>query len=285
MTDPGPPTRPPLEDVRILAIEQYGTGPWATQQLSDLGAEVVKIEDPRTFGDVGRYVPPFQSGEDSLFFETFNGGKRSIQLDLKNPAGRGVFLRLVERSDAVFSNLRGDQPAKLGLRYVDLAQHNPRIVCCSLSGYGQDGPRAASGALDYVVQGLAGWMTLSGEPGSPPTRVGLSLIDYAGGYLAAIALLGGLWRARRDGVGCDCDISLQETALALLTYIGTWAATEGYVPPRRHPTPVTRPWCPSRTSRRPTTGSSSPARSRSCGSASAARSDARTSCEIPPTAT
>jgi crotonobetainyl-CoA:carnitine CoA-transferase CaiB-like acyl-CoA transferase len=200
--------------------------------LADLGADVVKIEDPRTNGDIGRYVPPYQVDEDSLFFETFNAGKRSIELDLSNAAGREVFLRLVKRSDAVFSNLRGDLPARLGLRYQDLAGENPQIVCCSLTGYGQDGPRAASGALDYVIQGLAGWMTITGEPESPPTRVGPSLVDYAGGYVAAIALMGGLWRARRDGIGCDCDISLQETALSLLTYVGTWAATSGYVPQR-----------------------------------------------------
>jgi crotonobetainyl-CoA:carnitine CoA-transferase CaiB-like acyl-CoA transferase len=234
--DRGQPTQPsnlPLADVRIVAIEQYGAGPWATLQLSDLGAEVIKIEDPNTGGDIGRYVPPFQRGEDSLFFETFNGGKKSIELDLKNPAGRELFLRLVERSDAVFSNLRGDQPAKLGLRYADLAPRNPRIVCCSLSGYGQDGPRAHQGALDYVIQGLTGWMAMTGEPDAPPTRSGASLVDYSGGYAAAIALLGGLWRARRDGVGCDCDVSLQETALSLLTYVATWAATKGHVAPRQ----------------------------------------------------
>jgi crotonobetainyl-CoA:carnitine CoA-transferase CaiB-like acyl-CoA transferase len=233
VADQPPAVRLPLEDVRILAIEQYGAGPWATLQLCELGAEVIKIEDPGTGGDIGRYVPPFQDGEDTLFFETFNGGKKSIQLDLKNAAGREVFGRLVERADAVFSNLRGDQPAKLGLRYADLSSRNPRIVCCSLSGYGQDGPRAASGALDYVIQGLAGWMATTGEPDAPPTRSGPSLVDYSGGYVAAIALLGGLWRARRDGVGCDCDISLQETALSLLTYVATWAATHGHVTPRR----------------------------------------------------
>ena len=227
------PTQAPLADVRVLAIEQYGAGPWATNQLAELGADVIKIEDPATGGDVGRSVPPFAEGDDSLFFETFNGSKRSIVLDLKNEAGAEVFRRLAGRSDVVFSNLRGDQPARLGLRYDDLRDVNERIVCCSLSGFGQDGPRAASGALDYVVQGLTGWMRVGGEPGSEPSRVGLSLVDYAGGYVAAIAILGGLWRSRRDGIGCDCDIALQETALSLLTYLGTWAATTGYVPPRR----------------------------------------------------
>ncbi len=232
----------PLQDVRVLAVEQYGAGPWTTLQLVELGADVVKIEDPRTQGDVGRYVPPFQDGEDSLFFETFNGGKKSIELDLKAEAGQDVFRRLVAQSDAVFSNLRGDLPGKLGLRYLDLASTNPRIVCCALTGYGLDGPRAASGALDYVIQGRAGWMTLTGEPDSPPTRAGLSLVDFSAGYVAAIALLGGLWRARREGVGCDCDVSLFETALSLLTYLATWTASGDYIAQRRphsaHPSVV-----------------------------------------------
>jgi crotonobetainyl-CoA:carnitine CoA-transferase CaiB-like acyl-CoA transferase len=232
MSDFELPGRLPLADIRVLAVEQYGAGPWGTLQLAELGAEVIKIEDPRTGGDVGRYIPPFQEGEDSLFFETFNGGKKSVTLDLKNDAGYDIFTRLVQHSDAVFSNLRGDLPARLRLRYADLAHANPRIVCCSLSGFGMDGPRAASGALDYVVQGLAGWMSVTGEPGSPPTRTGLSLVDFSGGTAAALALLGGVWRARRDGVGCDCDISLHETALSLLTYLATWAASRDYTPPK-----------------------------------------------------
>ena len=223
----------PLADVRVLAIEQFGAGPWATLQLADLGAEVIKIEDPASGGDVGRYVPPFQEGEDSLFFETFNRNKKSISLDLRDPAGRDRFEELVRVSDVVFSNLRGDQPAKLRLRYDDLKHLNPRIVCCSLSGFGMTGPRAAEGGYDYMMQGLAGWMALTGEPEGPPTKSGLSLVDLSGGYVAALALLAGLWRARREGTGCDCDVSLHDVAMHELMYVGTWAASRGYVPPRR----------------------------------------------------
>jgi crotonobetainyl-CoA:carnitine CoA-transferase CaiB-like acyl-CoA transferase len=223
----------PLADVRVLAVEQFGAGPWATLQLADLGAEVIKIEDPASRGDVGRYVPPFQEGEDSLFFETFNRNKKSVSLDLRRPEGRAVVEDLVRVSDAVYSNLRGDQPGKLRLGYDDLKHVNPRIVCCSLSGFGTTGPRAAEGGYDYMMQGLAGWMSLTGDPDGPPTKSGLSLVDLSGGYASTIALLAGLWRARRDGVGCDCDVSLFETALAELCYVGTWAATRGYTPPRR----------------------------------------------------
>ncbi len=237
-----PGGRLPLADVRILAVEQFGAGPWGTLQLADLGAEVIKLEDPAAGGDVGRYVPPFQEGEDSLFFETFNRGKKSISLDLRHSLARDVLHDLVRACDGVYSNLRGDQPARLGLTFDSLRDVNPRIVCCSLSGFGSTGPRAAEGGYDYMMQGLAGWQSLTGEPGGPPTKSGLSLVDLSGGYASAIALLAGIWRARRDGVGCDCDVSLFETALHELMYIGPWAATHGYVPPRRpssaHPTIV-----------------------------------------------
>jgi crotonobetainyl-CoA:carnitine CoA-transferase CaiB-like acyl-CoA transferase len=223
----------PLADVRIVAVEQYGAGPWGTLQLADLGAEVIKVEDPASGGDVGRYVPPFQEGEDSLFFETFNRGKKSISLDLRHRRALDVLHDLVRVSDGVYSNLRGDQPSKLGLTYDDLRDVNPRIVCCSLSGFGMTGPRASEGGYDYMMQGLAGWQMLTGEPGGPPTKSGLSLVDLSGGYASAIALLAGIHRARRDGLGCDCDVSLFETALHELMYIGPWAATHGYVPPRR----------------------------------------------------
>ncbi|MBM4419386.1 MAG: CoA transferase [Chloroflexi bacterium] len=219
----------PLADVTVLAVEQYGAGPWATLQLADLGARVIKVEDPTSGGDVGRYVPPYQDGEDSLFFETFNRGKESLSLDLRTKAGRAVFEDLIPKVDVLFSNLRGDQPARLGLTYAALKHLNPRLVCCSLSGYGMTGPRASEGGYDYVMQGLAGWMMLTGEPHAPPTKSGLSLVDLSAGYVAALAIVSGLWRARRDGMGCDCDISLFETALAELMYVGTWAASRGHV--------------------------------------------------------
>ncbi|GAA1559971.1 CoA transferase [Kribbella lupini] len=222
----------PLADLRILAVEQYGAGPWGTLQLADLGAEVIKIEDPRSGGDVGRYVPPHTDGEDSLFFESFNRNKRSISLDLGVPAGREVFHRLVRHSDVVFSNLRGDVPERLGLRFTDLRAINPRIVCCSLSGFGMTGPRRAEPGYDYVMQGLAGWMSLTGEPGGPPTKSGLSLVDFSTGIVAAASILAGVHAARRDGVGLDCDVSLFDTALSLTNYLATWHLTAGDHPER-----------------------------------------------------
>jgi crotonobetainyl-CoA:carnitine CoA-transferase CaiB-like acyl-CoA transferase len=224
----------PLEDVRIIAIEQYGAGPFGSLHLADLGADVIKIEDPASGGDVGRYVVPNQSGEDSLFFEAFNRNKRSISLDLSTPGGRSVFEDLVRTSDAVYSNLRGDVPNKLGITYDDLKHLNPKIVCCSLSGFGMSGPRSAQPGYDYLLQGIAGWMDLTGEPTGPPAKSGLSVVDYSGGLVAAISLLSGLHAARRDGVGMDCDVSLFDTAISMLTYPAAWALNSDFVPQRTH---------------------------------------------------
>ncbi|MFC0534200.1 CaiB/BaiF CoA transferase family protein [Phytohabitans kaempferiae] len=222
----------PLADIRVIALEQYGAGPFGSVHLADLGADVIKIEDPEAGGDVGRYVPPYADGEDSLFFETFNRNKRSIGLDIRHPQGRAVFEDLVRNADAVYSNLRGDVPAKLHIRYDDLKEVNPRIVCCSLSGFGMTGPRSAEPGYDYVLQGLAGWMTLTGEPDGPPAKTGPSLVDYSGGLVAAISLLAGVHAARRDGVGMDCDLSLYDTAMGMLTYLATWHLNAGYEPGR-----------------------------------------------------
>ncbi len=223
----------PLEDVRILALEQYGAGPFGSVHLADLGAEVIKIEDPRTGGDVGRYVPPFQHEQDSLFFETFNRNKKSIQLDLANSAGRRVFEDLVRVSDVVYSNLRGDVPEKIGITYATLGQLNAAVVCCSLSAFGMTGPRRDEPGYDYVLQGIAGWMDLTGEPGGPPSKSGLSLVDFSGGLVAGTAILAGLHAARRDGIGGDCDVSLFDTAIAMLSYQATWHLTGGYQPERK----------------------------------------------------
>lgn len=222
----------PLQDLRILAIEQYGAGPFSTSHLVDLGADVIKVEDSASGGDVGRSIPPFSNGDASLFFETFNRGKRSITLDLESPAGRATFERLVEHSDAVFANVRGDVPAKLRIRYGDLRHINEKIVCCFLTAYGMTGSEQNSPGYDYVMQGRAGWMSLTGEPDGPPEKTGLSLVDYSTGLAAALALLAAVHAAKRTGVGSDCDIALFDTAMAMLTYVGTWHLSREYEPVR-----------------------------------------------------
>ena len=224
----------PIADIRILSLEQYGAGPFGTLHLADLGAEVIKVEDPRVGGDVGRYVPPYANEEDSLFFEAFNRNKKSISIDLLTPEGRAVFEDLVKVCDVVYSNLRGDVPAKMKITYNDLKHLNPKIVCCSLTGFGMTGPRSSEPGYDYILQGLAGWMDLTGEPDGPPTKSGLSMVDYSGGFVAAISLLAGVHAARRDGVGMDCDLSLYDAAIGMLTYPGVWHMNAGFTPVRTH---------------------------------------------------
>ena len=190
----------PLSGVRIVSVEQYGAGPFGTLQLADLGAEVIKVENFQDGGDMGRKVGPHFFGPgDSHFYEAFNRNKRSVGLDLKHPKGQEIFRKLVERSDAVFDNLRGDLPEKLGLTYPHLAELNPRIVCVHLSAYGRTGSRAAWPGFDYLMQAEAGYLSLTGEPDGPPARFGLSIIDLMTGTTAAMALLAGLVEARQPG--------------------------------------------------------------------------------------
>jgi len=222
----------PLADLRILAIEQDLAGPFGSMHLADLGADVIKIEDARTGGDQGRHVEPFQDGDDSLLFQSLNRNKRSIALDLQTPAGRKVFEDLVAKSDAVYSNLRGDLPKKLQLCYDDLKHVNPAIVCCSLSGFGMTGPRTAQPATGIQIEGITGWMSLTGEPNGPPVKSGLPLVEFCAGLVAALALVCAVHAARRDGVGMDCDTSLFDTAISLLSYQGAWHLSGGFEPIR-----------------------------------------------------
>lgn len=219
----------PLSDIRVVSLEQYAAGPYGTLHLADLGADVIKIEQP-VGGDVGRTVPPRRADDDSHFFQAFNRNKRSVAIDVQASEGRTVLQELVAVSDAVYSNLRGDVPAKMGITYGQLKHVNPKVVCCNLSGYGMTGPRAAQPGFDYMVQGLAGWMSLTGEPDSPPQKSGLSMVDFSGGLVAAMSLMVGVHAARRDGVGGDCDVSLFDTAISMLNYLATWNLSFGFEP-------------------------------------------------------
>lgn len=237
----------PLAGIRILAIEQYGAGPYATMHLADLGAEVIKIESPARegvpAGDMSRQSGPFFLGDnDSEFFQTFNRGKRSVALEIRTPRGRELLLKLVAGADAVVNNLRGDQPARLGVTYDDLKAVNPRIVCGHLSGYGRSGPRSAWPAYDYLAQAEAGYLDITGEPGTPPSRMGLSMIDFMGGVTAAFAVSAALVGALRSGKGCDIDVTLYDVAMHQLTYPATWYLNEGHITERKprsgHPSVV-----------------------------------------------
>ncbi len=218
----------PLEGLRILTLEQYGAAPYGTQVLCELGAEVVKIENPATGGDASRATGPFFLGEkDSQYFQAFARGKKSVALDMKSAEGRADFERLAAQSDAVVNNLRGDQPEKLKLTYAHLKAANPKIVCAHLSAYGRDNERAGWPGFDYLMQAEAGFLWLTGEPDAPPTRFGLSVVDFMTGSLMAVGLLAAVLRARASGQGCDVDVALFDTALHQLSYPGVWYLNEG----------------------------------------------------------
>lgn len=222
----------PLEGIRILAVSQFGAGPYGSLMLADLGAEIIKIEDPATAGDVSRGVPPTDVTGDSLYFQCFNRNKRSLSLNLGAPDGMAIFHRLVKVSHGVFNNLRGDVPAKLGITYDALKQLNPAIVCCSLSAYGRTGAEAGLPGYDPLLQASEGYMSLTGGPGDPPTKCGVSVIDFAAGLAAAYGTMAAIFAASRTGRGCDVDVSLRDTALSMLNYYAVWYLNTGMAPER-----------------------------------------------------
>ncbi len=223
----------PLEGLRVLSLEVWGAGPYGSQLLAALGAEVVKIENPGTGGDPARNVGPHLLGEgDSQYFQAWNTSKKSVALDLKSAEGRRDFAELVKSSAAVINNLRGDQPAKLGLAYGDLGKINPAVVCAHISAYGRDNERTAWPGYDFLMQAEAGLMSLTGEPDGPPARFGPSIIDFMTGTTAMVGLLACLVNAQRTGQGCDVDVSLFDVALHQLNYSATWAMNTDQVPTR-----------------------------------------------------
>ena len=228
---------PPLDGLRILAVEQYGAGPFGTQHLADLGAEVIKIENRELGGDYARELGPYfvegaEDGQGSLFFQSINRNKKSLTLDLRKPGAREVFHRLVASADAVANNLRGDVPEKLGLTYSALREANKKIVCAHCSGYGRSGPRKAWPGYDFLMQAETGYFHLSGEPETPPTRMGLSIVDFMAGTYMALGLLAAVIGARTSSHGRDVDVNLFDTALYNLSYLAVWALNSDYDPKR-----------------------------------------------------
>jgi crotonobetainyl-CoA:carnitine CoA-transferase CaiB-like acyl-CoA transferase len=188
----------PLHGIRIVSVEQFGAGPYATMLLADLGAEVIKVENAAIGGDPARKTGPYMLGEnDSEYFQVFNINKKSVALDLRGAEGKAALTKLIASADALINNLRGDLPAKLGLDYKSLAPINPALVCVHLSAYGRDNERAAWPGYDYLMQAESGLMHLTGEPDGPPSRIGApSMVDQTTGLTAAVALLSGIIQAR-----------------------------------------------------------------------------------------
>ncbi len=233
----------PLSGLRVLTMEQFGAGPFGSMYLADMGAEVIKIENPATGGDASRSMGPNYLGEhDSEYFQSLNINKRSMTLNLKTEQGQVLLGRLAAGCDVVMNNMRGDQPGKLGLDYATLGKHNPRLVCAHLSAYGRDNDRAGWPGYDYLMQAEAGFFSVTGEPGSPPARFGLSIVDFLTGVTTAFAVVAAVFDAQRSGEGRDVDVSLFDVALHELNYPGTWYLNSGTVtgrlPRSSHPSAV-----------------------------------------------
>ena len=222
----------PLAGYRILSAEQYGAGPYGTMFLAQLGAEVIKIEQPGA-GDSARAVGPhFLRENESLFFQSFNLNKRSLTLDLNTVEGKAILHRLAANAHAVVNNLRGDLPAKIGLTYADLKSANPALVCAHLSAYGRDNERTRWPGYDYLMQAEAGFMAMTGEPDALPTRFGLSIVDFMTGTMMAIGLLAALVDAERSGTGRDVDVDLLSTAIHQTSYPAMWYMNAGDITAR-----------------------------------------------------
>ena len=217
----------PLAGYRILSAEQYGAGPYGTMFLAQLGADVIKIEQPGA-GDSARAVGPhFLRENESLFFQSFNLNKRSLTLDLSTAEGKAILHRLAASSHAVVNNLRGDLPAKIGLTYDHLKSVNPALVCAHLSAYGRDNERTRWPGYDYLMQAEAGFMAMTGEPDALPTRFGLSIVDFMTGTMMAIGLLAAMMDAQRSGKGRDVDVDLLSAAVHQTSYPAMWYLNAG----------------------------------------------------------
>lgn len=218
-----------LSGVRVLDFSRFLAGPFGSMLLGDLGADVIKIEPPGR-GDPMRQMPPhFLEGE-SAYFLSINRNKRSVTLNLKEPAGREVFYDLVRTADVVYDNYRPEVVERLGLDYETLREINPRIIVCSISGFGQTSPHRDRPAFDLVLQAMSGAMSITGEPGRTPVRMGIPMGDLAGGMYAVQAICAALYAREQTGEGCFIDLGLMDCLTSLLTYVAQYYLAGGPVP-------------------------------------------------------
>jgi crotonobetainyl-CoA:carnitine CoA-transferase CaiB-like acyl-CoA transferase len=229
--DPPSDSPYPLAGIRVLELANYVAGPYCGMLLADLGAEVIKVENPRG-GDFSRLTAPFVEGE-SAGFMALNRNKKSITLDLKSDRGRALFLDLVRTADVLVENFRPGTMDDLAIGYDALAAVNPRLIFSSASGFGQTGPYRHRAALDLIVQGMSGLMAITGEPDRPPVKVGVPIADLAAALFGAYAILAALRVRDRTGEGQQIDISLLESAIALQAW-----ETSGYFATGEVPAPL-----------------------------------------------
>lgn len=219
---------PPLDSIRVIDLTQFLSGPHCTQILADLGAEVIKIESPE--GDLSRHIPPHFIGADSLYYMSVNRGKQSVCINLKSDEGRKIARDLISTADVVVDNFRPGVLTRLGLDHVELRAENPRLVWCSISGFGQDGPYRDKPAYDMIVQALSGGMSMTGEPGRASVRAGIPIGDLSAGMYAAIAISSALYRRGESGRGDYIDVSMLDCQVAMLSYQAAYYLFSGKVP-------------------------------------------------------
>src|ERR1700681_729768 len=226
-----PPSPGPLVGVRILDLSRILSGPFPTMIFADLGADVIKLENPRTGDDTREWAPPYQ-GDQSAYFLSVNRNKRGVAVDLKTEPGRDIALRLADRADVLMENFRPGTAGRLGLGYDALAARNPRLIYASISGFGQTGPYANEPGYDAIAQALGGLMSVTGEADGNPVRVGNSVADLSAAWWAAIGILAALHARHTTGRGEWIDISLLDGQIASLTYLAGGYFASGEVPRR-----------------------------------------------------
>jgi crotonobetainyl-CoA:carnitine CoA-transferase CaiB-like acyl-CoA transferase len=214
-------SEPPLKGIRVIELARILAGPWAGQLLADLGAEVIKVENPDGGDDTRKWGPPFVTGKDgenlsAAYYHSTNRGKRSIAVDFSKPEGAEIVRRLVATADVLIENFKLGGLKKYGLDYESLRKINPRLVYCSITGFGQDGPYAARPGYDFIIQGMAGMMSITGEPGREPQKAGVAISDIFTGLYAVIAIQAALRQVEKTGEGQHIDMALFDTQISVL---------------------------------------------------------------------
>ena len=227
----------PLAGLRVLELARILAGPWAGQLLADLGADVVKVERKGTGDDTRGWGPPFVEGADgkhigSAYFHSANRGKRSIEIDFESEDGRRIVRKLAARSDVLIENFKVGGLAKFGLDYKSLAPGNPRLIYCSVTGFGQDGPYAERAGYDLMAQGMAGVMDLTGMPDGEPTRIGIPMSDIFTGVYSVVGILAALTQREKTGKGCYVDAALVDSTVGVLSNQALNYLVSGNVPKR-----------------------------------------------------
>ncbi|SDE29457.1 Crotonobetainyl-CoA:carnitine CoA-transferase CaiB [Rhodospira trueperi] len=237
MTEASQPAGP-LAGVRVLDLSRVLAGPFCTQLLGDLGADIVKVERPGSGDDTRAWGPPFltdrdgRSTRESAYYVSINRNKRSLALDIAKPEGQAIVRRLARRSDILVENFKVGGLAKYGLAYEDLKGECPRLIYCSITGFGQSGPYAARAGYDYLAQGMGGMMSLTGPPDGDPVKVGNANADQLTGMYAAVAILAALHRRAETGRGQHIDANLLDSQIAWLTYQAQNWLVSGEAPKR-----------------------------------------------------